>query len=119
MNLKELSVKYDRIYEEADELFKKHNPCQFEGSRCIMDRTAGDSENGCCYRLCPNFGPSGCKARSLGCKLFTCKSFSEEDFEFSLKISKLRREAAGICSGFVCIVTTKEDILKIYGRPRK
>ncbi len=117
MDLKE---EYDRLYKKVDDLFKEYDPCQFIGSRCIQNRENRDrvTENGC-YSSCSHLGPFGCKVESLGCKLFTCKSFSEEDLEFSLKISKLRREAAGICSGFVCIVTTKEDILKIYGRPRK
>lgn len=66
MELGELSAEYDHICEEADELFKKYDPCQFKDGKCTKDWS-----DGCCGG-CSHLGPNGCATKSLGCKLFTC-----------------------------------------------
>jgi hypothetical protein len=32
------SKKYDELYEKADKLFKKYNPCQIHDGKCIVDK---------------------------------------------------------------------------------
>lgn len=109
MELEELSIEYDRIYEEVDRLFKEYNPCQFENGQCVSNRRHNTrakadghpypKSNGCCPRDCKYLGPNGCTTRSLGCKLMYC-SYPHNVHgdvsslkEFFVRIDKLRREA--------------------------
>lgn len=105
MNIKKLSAKYDRLYEEADKLFKRHNPCQFEEGRCASNRIYAGWERGkggCCGR-CRHVGPKGCRVKALGCKVFICSWIKEKGpTEFNAKISKLREETFRIMGTRTC-----------------
>lgn len=73
LNIVELSVIYDRIYDIADRLIKKHNPCNIH---------ADGTKVSCTYRLCETrlccggcggrYWDSGCTVKCLACKLFLC-----------------------------------------------
>lgn len=93
MNKGELSIEYSRIYKEANEIFKKYNPCQFKDGECSSDRhwrTNGYRvRNGCCGG-CRHIGPNGCKVKSLGCKLFTCEAITKKHKKFKTEIERLR-----------------------------
>ena len=108
MTLEELSVEYDRFYEEADALFRKYNPCQFEGNQCARNRKdlasghfrAGSEveKNGCCGTTsCKHLTPEGCNAKSLGCKLHTCTELTRREHRgFHTKLVVLRYQAEDI-----------------------
>ncbi len=103
MDLKRLSAEYSHIYNEADKLFKKHNPCQFKNGQCISNRTPPQlhsPQNGCCGG-CKRLGSNGCKVKSLGCKLFACSNIKRRSKECFEKIMQLRiqaRETLGLFS---------------------
>lgn len=112
MNLEKLSIKYDRLYEKADRLFKKHNPCQFIDGLCIKNRKNGGVSNGCCHESCDHLGPRGCTIKSLGCKLFTCDYICENHEMLDKKICKLRRKAGMKSFSLVPCYLTKEDVFR-------
>lgn len=106
MTLKELSAEYDRLYEEADELFKEYNPCQFENGKCSRNRADIKSghfrpegpcvSNGCCTTtMCEHLTPKGCSIKALGCKLHVCLYIHKagEFKKFYTKMRKVRKRA--------------------------
>ncbi len=95
MNRKELSIEYSRIYDEANKIFKKYNPCQFKGNECNRNRYWNERQihkekNGCCYD-CSSIGPKGCKIKSISCKLFTCHIVRENYKQCEIEIAQLRK----------------------------
>ncbi len=91
MTLEELSVKYNRFYEEADTLLKHYDPCQFIGSRCVSNRdnpNSSDKDNGCCNG-CDWLGSAGCIAECLRCKLHICRFTEKDNTELEGKLGKL------------------------------
>ena len=80
-DVKDLSVIYDRVYNIADRLFKKYNPCNIhtEGDKVICNGGDKPSNTLCCYECSPDCGlrsihywDNGCTIKCLGCKLFLC-----------------------------------------------
>lgn len=108
MDLEKLSAEYDRIYKEADNLFREYNPCQFKGNQCARNRKdleSGDFrndsdivQNGCCGTTgCKYLTPKGCDIKALGCKLHTCSELHRRKHkQFYTKIKSLTLEARGI-----------------------
>lgn len=64
-----LDKKYDELFEKADTIVKKHNPCKIIDGQCSAMRKASD---GLCCKTCPHISPSGCAIKSLGCKIWLC-----------------------------------------------
>lgn len=113
MGLEKLSMKYDQLYEEADKLFKEHNPCQFKDGVCNRNRDDVESgkfrpegnvvNNGCCGSTsCEYLTSEGCTIKALGCKLHICgyiSMISERNKslkEFCTKISEVEHRACEI-----------------------
>lgn len=114
MNLRGLSVKYNRLYKEADKLFKEYNPCQFKDSSCVQDRRDGGiGKNGCCYS-CEYLGPDGCKVKAIGCKLFFCWEAAEKNKEFTEKLTQVKIQAEGILGNTSCH-QTKDQYMDMVG----
>lgn len=90
MDSEGLSTEYDRLFEEADKILKKYNPCNFKGDTCIVH-----CKDGCC-RSCNYLGPGGCKIRSLGCKLFLCGLQRYQYVKCSEALTQLRVETQEI-----------------------
>jgi len=61
---KTLTQIYDELYELADGIIKKYNPCKFSNGRC-----AGGI--GCCNG-CRYLFSTGCSVKALACKLWIC-----------------------------------------------
>jgi len=55
---------YDRLYNHADKLLKKYNPCRIKNGKCANGRF-------CCYG-CKYLNKSGCTVKCLECKLWLC-----------------------------------------------
>ncbi len=113
MDLEKLSVGYDRLYEEASDLLKKYNPCQFEEGVCInrRERYRGSPKNGCCGH-CTHLSSEGCNTKALGCKFVVCEHLYDRFPELCSKLFGLREEAVdkiGV-SVLACHIN-KEDFL--------
>jgi len=80
---------YDLIYNEADKLFKKYNPCEIGknifGEICCRHT---DSIQLCCTE-CSHLSKRGCTVRCLACKLCLCVG----DGMVSKRLNKLRKIA--------------------------
>lgn len=81
LSIAELSAIYDRIYDIADRLIKKHNPCNIhkEITPHHLFPTKSKEETVCmsycigslCCVGCGKWA-KGCTVKALGCKLFLC-----------------------------------------------
>jgi len=83
VSTQELSAIYDRIYDIADRLIKKYNPCNIHTTEAgfILCKEYNNinsvkyvQQNGyflCCSR-CKHQSKTGCPIRCLPCKLFCC-----------------------------------------------
>ena len=99
LSITELSVLYDRIYNIADRLFRKHNPCNIhfeDGIVCCTgypDRKRGKfcQKYGsflCCNKQCSGFSENGCTIKCLACKLYICHNKYTNAFIEKLYIIK-------------------------------
>jgi hypothetical protein len=77
----ELSAIYDRIYDIADKLFKKYNPCKIyikdKRIHCKYHQRGIPLTNKyylCCGN-CKHCSTDGCTVKCLSCKLHTCHQF--------------------------------------------
>ncbi len=90
MTKREIERIYDDLYDKADKLFKKYNPCQFNpqtglcnaypdiASEWDRDKAYVLCCSGCSYvkeRKHQHSLKSGCRVKSLGCKLYYCDTF--------------------------------------------
>ena len=84
-HIDELSKLYDRIYNIADRLIKKHNPCKIRIKNnkilCAYYTTDKNNEfylpqNKLCCLYCNKgyWSKEGCTVKALGCKLFLCQA---------------------------------------------
>jgi hypothetical protein len=115
-SIKYLSKKYDELYNKADKLFKKYNPCKIQNRKCIVGKhcCCGNEyktiEEGRCKYLTEN----GCSVKSLACKLWLCYNiFWKEDnkiTELNNKLEKLRDKAIELKLAYF-YRTSKEDVL--------
>ena len=109
MTKRELSAEYNRIYDEANRIFKKYNPCQFKDGMCASNRhnlkKGYDGQiNGCCY-VCDNIGRNGCRAKALGCKLYTCRMIKDTHKQCAAEIMQLRIATRKIFDEIPCFMT--------------
>lgn len=76
LSTKQLSELYDRIYDIADRLFKKYNPCNIQVKddkvKCINNHY--NCNHLCCqyWSDCCKHWENGCTVKCLACKLFVC-----------------------------------------------
>lgn len=96
MNIKQIAALYDRLYDKADKLFKKHNLCDMteEGCRGGKWAVCSCSCNVPGLTICPHFrDPEGCTARMLWCKLRYCWYVRDtRKFDSTLKqLDKMKR----------------------------
>lgn len=117
MTSEELSVEYDRFYEEAEELFKKFDPCKFKGNKCVHNGYKTLYKDGCCGTGCPFHTPKGCSIRCLGCKTFFCKGGSvPAPGGFLNSLHDLREEISRVLapSALSCYTSKEEFLKRIY-----
>ena len=111
VDVEQLSALYDRIYDIADRLFKKYNPCNIQvkdnKTKCISRRYK------CNYLCCTYYDgqcehwENGCTVKCLACKLFVCAELLYEydkngvqminkKYRFFVnKVKRLQRIASG------------------------
>jgi hypothetical protein len=112
----ELSRIYDELYEQADQLLKTYNPCEFGGEQgCVRNRLKHNREY-CCVG-CRYLGAKGCSVKALLCKLWICPELSVliEGSVFMVKVRELRNEAEKW--GLLYFRASKEDVFVIKKNP--
>jgi len=87
LSITELSALYDRLYDIADRLFKKHNPCKIHTKNgklyCINHNEHWNATLYlCCYGCIDrwengeqrgnHWSENGCTTKCLSCKLYLC-----------------------------------------------
>ena len=84
VDIEKLSALYDRIYDIADRLIKKHNPCNIciKNNKILCTYYTIDKhdefylpQNKLCCLYCSKgyWSKEGCTVKALGCKLFLCQ----------------------------------------------
>lgn len=105
----ELSALYDRIYDIADRLFKKYNPCNIHTENKKLycteyhkNKNYNTNRNSLCCSGCGEYPKSdtnhwsktGCTAKCLACKLYICPTIRQQHKRFSRQLSRLERFAS-------------------------
>jgi len=99
ISIEELSALYDRIYDIADRLFKKYNPCNIRKLKNNHTVCNGHKVSSalCCYECSsfsktkpPYYWKKGCTIKCLGCKLFTCEGARKGHPILNKRLGKLR-----------------------------
>jgi len=102
LSIAELSALYDRIYDIADRLFKKYNPCSIytENKKVYCAEYHKGSSRLCCSgcgehseRDTNHWSKTGCTAKCLACKLYICPTIRQQYKRFSRQLSRLLRFA--------------------------
>jgi hypothetical protein len=67
MSLRDISIEYDKIYSEMQELLNEYQPCRgYHGEPCIRV--------GFCCQGCKHLSETGCTVKSMWCKFWLCAS---------------------------------------------
>lgn len=91
-----LSVLYDRIYNIADRLIKKHNPCKIHTKNkklCCVGFPTGRKRLCCygCYNMkIDHYSLFGCTTECLPCKTYLCPNAQYENKVLYKRLCKLR-----------------------------
>jgi hypothetical protein len=107
------SQKYDEIYNKADKLFKKYNPCQIKNGICVT------GEKCCCGSecivnsrgKCKYLTEIGCSTKCLLCKLHICGKVKINEV-FKNKLMKLYYEA--LKYNLLLFRSSKEEVMKRF-----
>lgn len=85
MNSKQLSQEYDRLYQQAADILKEHNPCEIKSCwDCVGGRNLLRNPTYCCSG-CPFVSKKGrCTVKALGCKIWICKSAAQTEYTIQL-----------------------------------
>ena len=100
LNMEKLSALYDRIYDIADRLIKKHNPCKIhikDKKLCCMCYPTGGARL-CCSGCWDNGGIDhysffGCTVKCLKCKTWLCGKAETENKLLYHRLCKLGKFA--------------------------
>lgn len=94
-NLSKKMKLYDDLYEKADLINEKYNPCNFKFNQGNSGELV--TCHGCpyfCCEGCKHNGQNGCRVKSLSCKLWLCyKALLKTDQTVLDKINSLINEA--------------------------
>ena len=118
---------YDLIYDKADKLFKKYNPCKIHTNddgevSCLRQKTSRPKNSLCCSVCNKNINNKGCSVRCLSCKLFVCGRLiynGGKYKEFFYELSKLRSIAEEHGIPTTTFYTSKEEVFTKKGKIRK
>lgn len=134
LSTQELSALYDRIYDIADRLFKKYNPCNIHTknnkTRC-MNKLYKHNYLCCCMwsNECKH-SKNGCTIKCLACKLFMCsrifyvydkngiQKINKKYKHFVNKITRLKRIVNRHGLSNMDYFLTKKTVLKRTMRQR-
>lgn len=117
LSIKELSALYDRIYDIADRLFKKHNPCKIyiedKHIFCKYHQKGIPLANGyyLCCSSCIHCSKNGCSVKCLACKLHMCHCDTNL-YVFAKRLDRLIKIACNYRLPVWGYYTSKEQWLK-------
>ena len=118
LSTKELSALYDRIYNIADRLFKKHNPCNIctkNKKLCCTGYPTGRERlccEGCWDMKTDHYSLFGCTTKCLACKIYLCTSVNKENKLLVHRLFRLRDIAHRYIPYLLCY-QSKEQWLKL------
>jgi len=125
-SITELSAIYDRVYNIADRLFKKYNPCKIQIKN---NKTKCANKYYKCTHLCCQYWgdrcqhwQNGCTIKCLACKLFICGEIQDNKVYIDLvkHINRLRRITTKCgFSNFDYYITKKIIIKQVRQQARK
>lgn len=92
---------YDVLYETADSILKKYDPCGFKNGIC---KAGGNCCEGCKY-----LSKKGCTVKALSCKIWLCESAKKNNPECASALNSL----GSVCQKFDLygFRMRKEDII--------
>ena len=119
----ELSILYDRIYDIAERLFKKHNPCniRIKGNKVLCAckvHSKYRQSSLCCQKISGShckYWLNGCTVKCLPCKLFICPALYHNK-QLNNKLHRLRRIAEKYGMSNSAYFHTKSEVLNISRR---
>ncbi len=108
----QLSAIYDRIYDIADRLIKKHNPCNIhtKNGKTVCNYEHNHSSRLCCSN-CQAWN-RGCTIKALGCKLFLCQAITNKILKRRFSKLKTYSEKCGL---YTMCYLSKEKLFKQMG----
>ncbi len=122
---KELNELYDRLYDIADRLIKKHNPCNIHTERGVVlcnchnliKEARHEQKHGCfvCCNTCKYGGKHGCTVKNLSCKVFTCSQMDSKIARRLHRLCDIRRRYYLYGEYYI----TKEKYMKIVLNKRR
>lgn len=78
----QLEKAYDILFDQADIIVKKHNPCRISHGRCLGNLAS-------CCSGCKYLGPTGCTTKALTCKMWFCVH-STADKKLSKELEQIK-----------------------------
>jgi len=96
LSTEDLSALYNRIYDIADRLFKKYNPCNIRtknGKASCTCYLHSKYKDYLCCTDCKYTSPTGCTTKCLACKLFMCPPVSRVNRRLYHQLQRLSRFA--------------------------
>jgi len=125
----DISAIYDRIYDIADRLFKKHNPCNIHiKNKIVLCNEFPHIENNkfsqqcnslLCCGGCKHKSMTGCTIKCLPCKLFFCSYIRQYNEKLSKRLLRLKRFTAKQGIDTRAYFHTKSEVLEISENRRK
>ena len=110
--LTKYSKEYDEVYEKAQELFDKYNPCEIKREGSKVSCVGGLKQEGnelCCYG-CGYLGKNGCTVKALDCKLWLCSVIARRH-PIREELKKLKRDMSWELEEVLDLRTTKQKTL--------
>lgn len=123
-----LSEAYDKLYQEAKEIFDRNNPCDFKDGLCRREREKNkdyeEIDPFCCCNgkhftsqndetgtHCKHFvDGKGCSVKSLSCMTWICDSGYFEDYEDVKRLFEIEAIASDL--GLFFPRHSKEETMK-------
>ena len=102
-----MSALYDELYEKADRVIKRHNPCRISRGRCLAVYPCCD---GCKFLS----KIKGCLTKSLACKLWLCEEARKKYPACAKELSKIEELARRNPLLPLAARVNKEDIFSNY-----
>ena len=98
LDVEKLSALYDRIYDIADRLIKKYNPCKIHIKDKKLYCTGYPTGSlhgrlcceGCWEKKIDHYSLFGCTTKCLPCKTYLCMSAGKENRLLAHRLFKLR-----------------------------
>lgn len=103
----QMAKRFDELWDEADEILKKFNPCNIKNGSCFRGFL-------CCHECEFLSRTRGCREKSLACKLWLCPAAREAYPECAALLDQLEEVARSVPFLPLGDNAIKEDITSFY-----